>query len=208
LGRAGATVRETQPSVLGDLRNYFRTYRRLLAALGSVGRSNADRRRDAAAIRAKSDAFDDLAQADGLEASASDYLAWFAHRERYRAALRAFFLEWDVLLSPATLTPAFPHMPQPMSERWLEVDGQRVPYGRQALYPSLASLSGHPATAFPVGLTEGGLPIGLQAVGPYLEDRTPIRFAGLVAEAFGGVPPHPEPDTYSTSGRSSPSPVR
>ena len=69
------------------------------------------------------------------------------------------------------------HMPQPMSERWLEVDGQRVPYGRQAVYPSLASLSGHPATVFPVGLTEAGLPIGLQAIGPYLEDRTPIRFA-------------------------------
>jgi amidase len=74
-----------------------------------------------------------------------------------------------------------------MSERWLEIDGQQVPYGRQAFYPSLASLSGHPATAFPVGLTKGGLPIGLQAIGPYLEDRTPIRFAGRVAEAFWGV---------------------
>ena len=96
-----------------------------------------------------------------------------------------------MLLAPATLTPAYPHMPQPMSERWIEVEGQRVPYGRQAVYPSLASLSGHPATAFPVGLTEGGLPIGgrpigLQAIGPYLEDRTAIRFVGRVAEAFGG----------------------
>jgi amidase len=37
-----------------------------------------------------------------------------------------------------------------------------------------------------VGLTRSGLPIGLQAVGPYLEDRTPIRFAALVAREFGG----------------------
>ena len=41
-------------------------------------------------------------------------------------------------------------------------------------------------TAFPVGFTEPGLPIGLQAIGPYLEDRTTIQFARLVAQAFGG----------------------
>jgi len=35
-------------------------------------------------------------------------------------------------------------------------------------------------------LTPGGLPVGLQAVGPYLEDRTPIRFAELLAEQIGG----------------------
>jgi amidase len=53
-------------------------------------------------------------------------------------------------------------------------------------YPAVATLAGQPATAFPVGLTYGGLPIGLQAIGPYLEDRTPIRFAALVALEFGG----------------------
>jgi len=31
-----------------------------------------------------------------------------------------------------------------------------------------------------------GLPIGLQAIGPYLEDRTAIGFAGLVEREFGG----------------------
>jgi amidase len=35
-------------------------------------------------------------------------------------------------------------------------------------------------------MTRDGLPIGIQAIGPYLEDRTPIRFAGPVAERFGG----------------------
>jgi amidase len=40
------------------------------------------------------------------------------------------------------------------------------------------------------------LPIGLQAIGPYLEDRTPIRFAGLVERELGGFvrPPRYERD--------------
>lgn len=58
-------------------------------------------------------------------------------------------------------------------------------------YPALATLPGHPATAFAVGLTGGGLPIGLQAIGPYLEDRTPLRFAALVAREWGGFTPPP-----------------
>ena len=35
-------------------------------------------------------------------------------------------------------------------------------------------------------VSRGGLPIGLQAVGPYLEDLTPLRFAALLAREIGG----------------------
>jgi amidase len=31
----------------------------------------------------------------------------------------------------------------------------------------------------------------LQAIGPYLEDRTPITFAALLAQAFSGFVPPP-----------------
>lgn len=40
--------------------------------------------------------------------------------------------------------------------------------------------------AFPADLNGAGLPIGLRAIGPYLENRTPICFAALVAREFGG----------------------
>ena len=41
--------------------------------------------------------------------------------------------------------------------------------------------TGQPATAFPAGLgSESGLPLGLQAIGGYLEDRTTMRFAQLL----------------------------
>lgn len=58
--------------------------------------------------------------------------------------------------------------------------------GCGTVYPSVATLAGQPATAFPVGRSSEGLPIGLQAIGPYLEDLTPIRFAALSAREIGG----------------------
>ena len=66
------------------------------------------------------------------------------------------------------------------------MNGAAVAYGLQLVYPGLATLSGQPATAFPLGLTRAGLPIGLQAIGPYLEDRPPIHFATLLEREFGG----------------------
>jgi amidase len=145
-----------------------------------------DCRREAAEIRRHNDAVEGLAWADGLDASAGDYISWFGHREHYRAAFRAFFEKWDVLLSPANLVNAFLHGENP-----LKVNGQAVNYDWQFVYAGLARLSGHPATAFPVGQTRSGLPIGLQAIGPYLEDHTPMGFAALVAQEFGGFRPPP-----------------
>ncbi len=43
----------------------------------------------------------------------------------------------------------------------------------------------------PVGFTRDGLPAGIQVVGPYLEDRTAIHVAKLVAEVSGGYVPPP-----------------
>ena len=45
--------------------------------------------------------------------------------------------------------------------------------------------------AAPVGRTRGGLPVGMQIVGPYLEDRTPIDFARRIGEVMGGFTPPP-----------------
>ncbi len=186
LGYIGAHVKEIGPQALGDLREYHRVYLSLLSALGTAGRAREDCRREAEEIRRHTGAMEGLAWADGLDASAGDYVGWFGRREQYRAVLRDFFQEWDVLLSPANLVNAFLH-----GKNTLDVNGQEVSYDWQFVYAGLASLSGHPATAFPVGQTRSGLPVGLQAVGPYLEDRTPMRFAGLVAQEFGGFRPPP-----------------
>ena len=50
-----------------------------------------------------------------------------------------------------------------------------------------ATVANLPATVIPTGRSVDGLPVGLQAIGPFLEDRTPLRFAQCVHREFGGI---------------------
>ena len=137
---------------------------------------------------------DEFARASlrGLEGAPGDFVLWGGQREGFRQAWRAFFRDWDVLLAPAINVLPYPHIerawpPDDSDLRLtLDVNGRAVPYLHGLVYPALSTVAGQPATAFPVGLSRGGLPIGLQAVGPYLEDLTPLRFAALLAREIGG----------------------
>ncbi len=104
--------------------------------------------------------------------------AQLAVRRRWARLFEAF----DVVLAPTFGTVAFPHETRPMPVRTLTIDGAATPYFDQLAWPGVATLPNLPATAFPIGAGEGGLPIGAQAIGPYLEDRTPLAFARLFAD--------------------------
>ncbi|MFI4950733.1 MAG: amidase family protein, partial [Caulobacterales bacterium] len=107
-----------------------------------------------------------------------------AHVRRQWAAL---FEAFDVVVAPVHGTPAFEHVDEPDStKRILEIAGRPTPYFAQLAWAGLATFPNLPATAFPVGRSRAGLPFGAQAIGPYLEDRTTIGFAGLVEREFGG----------------------
>ncbi|HEX6506378.1 MAG TPA: amidase family protein [Chloroflexota bacterium] len=196
LAAAGVTVTEAQPDTFGDLRDLVHAYVAIISAISSLRLTPDERHWQAERCRALGDELLD-AWADGLELSGQNYIELFDKREQYRAALRSFFDDWDVLVAPANIVNAFRHMDSPFPDRLmdedcrLDVNGERVVYDRQNVYPSLASFTGHPATAFPVGLGKSGLPVGLQAIGPYLEDRTSIAFVRAVAREIGGYAPPP-----------------
>lgn len=115
---------------------------------------------------------------------------WLAAREtamRHRVALRDFFREHDVLLCPVTPVPAIPHdQSEPMPSRTIVVDGAERPYFDLFAWISIATLGYLPAVSAPVGRTRDGLPVGVQIVAPYLEDRTAIDFARRLGDVVGG----------------------
>ncbi|HET6529555.1 MAG TPA: amidase [Actinoplanes sp.] len=119
---------------------------------------------------------------------------WVSAHER-RLAVAAdwarLFRHYDVLLCPVTPTTALPHDDTPDPDRRrIHVNGRAVPYWDQVRWVQAVATVRLPAAAVPVGLA-GGLPVGLQIVGPYLEDRTVIDFSRRLAEVTGGYRPPP-----------------
>src|SRR5437867_1077214 len=190
LSRLGARVGVAKPESFGDLREYFRRHIVTIGATLSTAYAPA-----LIADLARRGAGDEFAPGlfGGMQAGVRDYLIWLDEREAHRGSYRSFFTTWDVLVAPISPVLAFTHDDRPFPERDLVVNGTRIPYNRLGVYPSLATHAGQPATVFPVRLSGSGLPISLQAIGPYLEDRTPIRFAQLLGREIGGYEP---PATY------------
>ena len=116
-------------------------------------------------------------------------------RERERMAARAawqnYFRSHDAFLTPACFTAAFPHDARPFPERTISTPEGARPYMDLTWWIATAPLTGCPATVVPAGRTGGGLPVGLQILGPYLEDATPIDLAVKLADVLGGFQPPP-----------------
>ena len=183
LSDCGAHVEEV--NLPFDPMPFMQEYVKLLVVLTSLGQPEEDRQAAAAEMRSQGD-WQSLAMADGMTLSASDYVMLGAGREFYRAAWRDFFTGYDVVITPTALDAPFPHQDAPQGQRVLTVDNEEVNYFNNVFFPSLAIFTGQPATAFPAGLDSNGLPLGLQAIGPYLEDRTTLRFAQLLESEWQG----------------------
>lgn len=192
LGKAGATVARSSP-LLPDLAEAARLHQKLVFAFNQAfAPPEVHRRVEAAAAQLSPD--DQSLAAWRLRAAIMSHRDWIAaatQRELLREQWRALFKEWDVVLCPAAATPAFPHDHRPEQNREIEIDGERYPYRDQSVWPSLATTPGLPATVAPLERSKSGLPIGVQIVGPYLEDRTTIAFAGFLEQEFGGFVPPP-----------------
>ena len=103
-----------------------------------------------------------------------------------------FFEHYDVLLAPVAPTVAFPHDHEgTVLSRSLEINGQEKPMLNNMTWTRVAIVSGLPATVAPIGLSDSGLPVGIQIIGARLEDRTTIAFAKGLSERIGGFVPPP-----------------
>jgi len=121
-----------------------------------------------------------------------DWLLLAERREAHRRRWASFFGDYDVLLCPAAASAAFPHVHEGgLYTRNIEIDGSERPYADLIAWTSFIGYVHLPSTVVPIGLTPSGLPVGIQVVAPFMEDRTALRFAGHLESLLGGyqVPP-------------------
>lgn len=162
------------------------TFAQLLGAALAGGWSSNEIEEMAEKLKSTSAIDGDL----GIEGATLRHRGWLSNNERrlqMRARWREFFEQWDVVLAPVSPTVAIPHdHSSPMSARTIEVAGESRPYTAQMQWMGLFGLVYLPATSVPIGLHSNGLPMALQVVGPYLEDRTCLAVAAVVEQITGG----------------------
>src|SRR5262249_9098291 len=121
-----------------------------------------------------------------------DWIRLHERRKKIQARFADFFRDVDVLFMPIVPVPPIPHdHREPFPMRTISVNGAPAPYFELFSWIGPASCAHLPATAAPVGRPPAGLPVGLQILGPYLEDRTTIDVARRVTEVVGGFVPPP-----------------
>ncbi len=120
-----------------------------------------------------------------------DWLMVDAERQLMRQKWAEYFEEFDILLCPTTPVTAFPHDHGRGFERTIDVNGKEYSYANLMGWAGLTTAVYLPSTIAPIGITSQGLPIGIQIVAPYLEDKTSIKFASLLKDLVGGFTPPP-----------------
>jgi amidase len=91
---------------------------------------------------------------------------------------------YDAMLCPVCTRAAFPHS---WRGKPLEVDGQKLSYvmGGTA-HSTVFNLTGSPVVVIPIGLTQDGLPVGIQIVGKRDRDMELLTIAEKLTEATEG----------------------
>jgi amidase len=193
LGKAGVKVERDSP-LLPDFAASTRLYMRMLLSFLSAS-FPPEVYAGAKAAAAKLSADDASLAAERLRGIALSHRNWVmadGARIRLRAQWRELFRTFDAVICPVMPTPAYPHDHSAHQEsRRIEIDGKAYVYSDQLAWPGIATLPGLPATAIPIGLSPQGLPVGVQILGPWLEDRTPLKLAELIEREFGGFVPPP-----------------
>ena len=121
----------------------------------------------------------------GMTLSRRDYVQALAYRDEMVRAFDDLLRPFDAWLCPVTRTPAFPHI-KPGDN--IEVDGQSGYYFLSTgAYTTPFNLSGQPVVVMPVGLSKGGLPVGIQVAGRRWQDEKLLDVASVLDEIMGNL---------------------
>ncbi|MGZ4683738.1 MAG: amidase [Acidimicrobiales bacterium] len=131
------------------------------------------------------------ADAQTVAAYAASHRSWLAmdrDRALVRRAWASFFEHHDALVCPVIASPPFAHLHAgSMADRMIDIDGTTRRYSELLWWTVLIGMAYLPSTVIPAGRTADGLPVGVQIVGPYLDDRSTIAVARAVSGRLGGI---------------------
>jgi len=114
-------------------------------------------------------------------------LTTWLRRDELRENILRQMRKYPVLICPTAAIPAFRH-----GEREWTVDGKTVKYLDAWSYCEWFNLLGFPAVVVPIGLSEEGLPIGIQIVGRPWEEETILAIAAILEKASGPLHAAPQ----------------
>jgi len=192
LSKAGASIEEKEPEI--DFSRNYELHNRLgsIASVFVRPQEEFDQLLQVSKTLDENDQSLEALWTGNLASLHRDWQLLNVERSMIRQKWDDYFKKFDVLLCPAVRIAAFQHDHTDILQRTTRCNSQDQPHMDVVVpWSSLASVSYLPATVAPVGLTSGGLPVGVQIIGPYLEDRTPILMARLIEETLAGFTPPP-----------------
>ena len=188
---AGVSVHEDRPAI--DVEPALRTFYFLLgAAMGTGDERTVAFGRSLQDQPATADEPIELSFARGAGAGVAEWNRARVARAALRREWARFHERYDALLCPVLPTAALPTEPgTAITDRTMPIDGE--PHGAIEMirWAAVVGVAYLPSTVVPVGATAAGLPVGVQVVGPYLEDRTPLDVARRIDRVLDAyrVPP-------------------
>jgi amidase len=187
LAKMGAKIEEKKPDI-----NFARSheiYTQLLSAVSGAGlpQEIIDQAFDEASNLLDTDKSYQAQWLRGVTLSQRNWSKLNYQRMKLRQKWADLFREFDIFLCPAAPVTAFPHDHSPFFDRTLTLNKEIRAYADTLLtWAGLTCVAYLPATSAPIGLAKNGLPVGVQIVSAYLEDKTSTHFSRLLEESIGG----------------------
>lgn len=126
-----------------------------------------------------------------------DWLKADEARQRLKRNIAHYFDNWDAIICPIAPSAAFEHVERGNSvTRKMLVDGKDTPYHTFHSWIALATVCHLPSVVIPAPQSAGGLPAGVQIIGPEGADLSILAIAEELEKLMGGfVAPPDDPPT-------------
>lgn len=111
------------------------------------------------------------------------WMKWQEDNSKLKTKWASFFKQYDFLICPITYGPAFKKCAKGTP---IKVDGTTVSYFNYAPYTTIINPTESPSLTIPLGLTEEGLPVAVQIIGPPFSEPELLYFAKLIKPLTAG----------------------